>query len=195
MNVEPASLANRSDEELVRAGSAGEAHCFEELVRRYMKPIFNFAYRMIGNYAEADDVAQDVFVQVYRSLPTIRADLPFKPWLYTVARNRCLDVLKRKRPLTFSAIEDSERGEGVLDRIADPDPLPDEMFERADLQRVLHEAIEKLPEKYRTVVILRYASGLTFAEIGEALALSENTVKTHFQRAKAALRANLKTLA
>ena len=194
MSVEAASLADRSDEDLVRAGRAGDGACFEELVRRYMKPIFNFAYRMLGNYAEADDVAQDVFVQVYRSLPTMRTDLPFKPWLYVVARNRCLDVLKRKRPINFSAIEDPERGEGVLDRVADPDPLPEEVFERTDLQRVLREAIEKLPEKYRTVVALRYASGLTFAEIGEALGLPENTVKTHFQRAKAALRASLESL-
>lgn len=187
-------MADRSDEDLVRGGGAGDIACFEELVRRYMKPIFNFAYRMLGNYAEADDVAQDVFVQVFRSLPTIRADLPFKPWLYVVARNRCLDVLKRKRPVNFSSIEDPERGERIVDRVADPDPLPEEVFERADLQRVLREAIEKLPEKYRTVVAMRYASGLTFAEIAAALGLPENTVKTHFQRAKAALRASLATL-
>jgi RNA polymerase sigma factor (sigma-70 family) len=194
VNAEPASLTDRSDEDLVRAGSAGDTACFEELVRRYMKAIFNFAYRMTGNYAEADDVAQDVFVQVYRSLPTMRTDLPFKAWLYVVARNKCLDVLKRKRALTFSAIEDPERGESPLDRLADPDPVPEQLFERADLQRVLREAIEQLPEKYRSVVAMRYASGLTFAEIGEALGLPENTVKTHFQRAKAALRQSLESV-
>jgi len=188
-----ASPADRSDEELARAYCEGDALSFEELVRRYMKPMFNFAYRMTGSYADADDVAQDVFVQVFKSLPSARLDLPFKPWLYVIGRNKCLDFLKRKRPLAFSALEDSDGGESVVDSIADREPLPDEMLEHADLQRILREAIGRLPERYRTVVSLRYGAELTFAEIGEALSMPENTVKTHFQRAKAALRADLVT--
>lgn len=186
-------MADRTDEDLLRACRDGDSASFEALVHRYMKPIYNFAYRMLGNPAEADDVAQDVFVQVYRSLPSARTDLPFRPWLYVIARNKCLDVLKRKRPLTFSSLEDPDR-ESPVDRVADPDPLPDEVLEQAELQRVLKEAILHLPEKYRVVVSMRYASGLTFAEIGQALGLPENTVKTHFQRAKAALRASLGAL-
>lgn len=186
-----AEPANCTDEQLARAYCAGDGACFEELVRRYMKPIFNFAYRMTGNHAEADDVAQDVFVQIYRSLPSARLDLPFRPWLYVIARNKCLDSLKRKSALSFSALEDPETLESPIDAVADPDPLPDAVLESADLQRILREAIVQLPEKYRTVVSLRYAGGLSFAEIAETLGLPENTVKTHFQRAKALLRREL----
>jgi RNA polymerase sigma factor (sigma-70 family) len=186
-----ASSADKSDEELARAYCEGDASSFEELVRRYMKPMFNFAYRMLGSYSDADDVAQDTFVQVFKSLPTARLDLPFKPWLYVIGRNKCLDFLKRRRPVSFSALDDPDGSGSVVDAIADREPLPDEMLEHADLQRILREAIGRLPERYRTVVSLRYGADLTFAEIAEALSLPENTVKTHFQRAKAVLRADL----
>ena len=194
VGAQPSGLANRTDEDLARAFCEGEIACFEELVRRYTRPIFNFVYRMTGSYTEADDLAQDVFVQVYKSLPSARTDLPFKPWLYVVARNKCLDYLKKKKPLSFSAFDRPDSAENPMDAIPDQDPLPDELVERADLQRLLRQAIEDLPEKYKTVVAMRYASGLTFAEIGAALSLPENTVKTHFQRAKAALRQSLASL-
>jgi RNA polymerase sigma factor (sigma-70 family) len=191
VTLRPDALPDRSDEELARDYCNGEVASLEELIRRYMKPIFNFAFRMTGNYAEADDIAQDVFVQIYRSLPSARLDLPFRPWLYVIARNKCLDNLKRKRALDFSALEDPETHESPIDAVADPDPLPDAVLERNDLQRILREAIVRLPERYRVVVSLRYAGGLSFAEVAETLALPENTVKTHFQRAKALLRKEL----
>jgi RNA polymerase sigma-70 factor, ECF subfamily len=147
---------------------------------------------MTGNQAEADDIAQDVFLQVYRSLPTARLDLPFKPWLYVIARNKCLDVLKRKRPLNFSALESDDDDEDPVAAVPDREPLPEEVLESADLQRILQEAVAALPERYRAVVSLRYASGLSFAEIGRTLGLPENTVKTQFQRAKSMLRRELR---
>jgi RNA polymerase sigma-70 factor (ECF subfamily) len=184
-------LEGPTDEYLARAAAGGDRAAFEDLVRRYMKAIFNFVYRMTGNYAEADDLTQDVFLQVYKSLPSARLDLPFRPWLYVIARNKCLDSLKRKRALNFSALTDPETAESPIDSVADPDPLPDAVLEHADLQRILRQAILRLPERYRTVVSLRYAGELSFAEIAETLGLPENTVKTHFQRAKAILRREL----
>ncbi len=185
-------LPQRADEELVAAFLAGDVAAYEELVRRYSRPIFNFVYRMIGSYADADDVAQDVFVQVYRSLPSARTDLPFKPWLYVIARNKCLDFIKRKRPLLFADVDGpDDEGSSIAERVPDTEPLPEELAERADLQRILHEAVLDLPERYRQVVAMRYTGDLSFAEIAEALNLPENTVKTHFHRAKARLRSRL----
>jgi RNA polymerase sigma-70 factor (ECF subfamily) len=184
-------LAEPTDEYLARAAAGGDRGAFEELVRRYIKPIFNFVYRMTGNYAEADDLTQDVFLQVYRSLPSARLDLPFRPWLYVIARNKSLDSLKRKRALDFSALVDPETAESPIDNVADPDPLPEAVLEHADLKRILREAILRLPERYRTVVSLRYGGELSFGEIALTLGLPENTVKTHFQRAKAILRREL----
>lgn len=184
-------LPARGDEQLVAAFVDGEPAAYEELVRRYSRPIFNFVYRMIGSYADADDVAQDVFVQVYKSLPAARTDLPFKPWLYVIARNKCLDFVKRKRPVLFADVDGPDEAESIAERVPDPQPLPDELAERADLQRILHEAVLDLPERYRQVVAMRYTGELSFAEIAETLNLPENTVKTHFHRAKALLRSRL----
>jgi len=195
MSEGPVVLPARGDEQLVADFLHGDVSAYEELVRRYSRPIFNFAYRMVGSYADADDVAQDVFVQVYKSLPTARTDLPFKPWLYVIARNKCLDQLKRKRPLLFAEVDGpDDEGAGIADRVVDSDPLPEELAERADLQRILHEAVQTLPERYRQVVAMRYTGELSFTEIADALNLPENTVKTHFHRAKALLRQRLPDL-
>jgi RNA polymerase sigma factor (sigma-70 family) len=196
MSMDAASAALRlpllSDEQLAASFIDGEAAFFEEIVRRYSGPIHAFIFRMVGRAEDADDLTQDVFVRILRSLPSARRDLPLRPWVYVIARNKCLDHLKRRRALTFSSLTDDATGEGPAARIEDAGPLPQELVERADLRDALQGAISTLPERYRLVVALRYSTDLTFAEIGAVLALPENTVKTHFQRAKALLRVALR---
>ena len=187
------AIENDSDEALARRFVAGDAAAFEALVGRYSRPIFNFTLRMLGNRDDADDVAQDVFVQIYRSLPRARTDLPFKPWLYVIARNKCLDFLKRRRPLLFTDIEgDDPEGEGMEARIEDTEPLPEELAERADLQRLLADAISQLPTAYAEVVALRYAGDRSFAEIAAILDCDEGAARVRFHRAKNLLRQYLR---
>jgi RNA polymerase sigma factor (sigma-70 family) len=187
----PAIFTARTDEQLASAYLAGDRPCFDELVRRYSGPIHAFILRMVGRPEDADDLTQDVFVQLLKSLPSAKPDLPLKPWIYVIARNKCLDHLKRKRPLLFSALGATDDDDPIEERVPDQQPLPDDLAETADLRARLQAAIAALPPRYRTVVALRYSSDLTFAEMGEVLHLPENTVKTHFQRAKAMLRARL----
>jgi RNA polymerase sigma factor (sigma-70 family) len=184
----------RPDEELARLAAGGDAAAFEELVRRYQRPLVNFAYRMLGDPDAAADAAQQAFVQVYLHLPRARLDLPFRPWLYRIARNQCLDRLRERRATPFSEVERDDEGDSPLLGVADPDPLPDDLLERRDLQRLLGAAIQALPERYREVVALRYTTDLTFAEVAEALGIPENTAKTFFQRAKTLLREQLQGL-
>jgi len=186
MDAAALSLPVLTDEQLAASHAGGVDGCFDEIVRRYSGPIYAFILRMVGKPDDADDLTQDVFVQLLKSLPTARSDLPFRPWLYVIARNKCLDHLKRKKALLFSALADEN--DGVEQWLEDGEPLPEEMAERADLRELLQAAIVALPPRYRTVVALRYSSDLTFAEIGTVLELPENTVKTHFQRAKGMLR-------
>ena len=186
------SLPALDDEQLAARYSAGSNACFDELVRRYSGPIYAFILRMVGRPEDADDLTQDVFVQLLKSLPGARHDLPLRPWVYVIARNKCLDHLKRKKSLLFSALDTADAGDAVEDRFEDLEPLPEELAERADLRDVLQAAIGALPPRYRAVVALRYSTDLTFGEIGAVLDLPENTVKTHFQRAKAILRAALR---
>src|SRR5229473_2977883 len=146
-----------TDGMLARQTLAGDQYAFEHLVKRYSTPLFNFIYRFLGDYDQACDILQHVFIQLHTSLPTLRTDKPLKAWLFQVARNRC----------------------------------PEELAEQSDLQQHLHNAIQTLPIKFRSVVLLRYAAQLSFSEIGQALNMPEATAKTYFQRSKPLLRAAL----
>jgi len=163
-------------------------------VQRYHSPLFNFVCRFLNDYDAASDILQQVFTQLYISLPTLRTGEPLKAWLFRVARNRCLDELRRKRIIHFSELQTPGEDEDLspLAIIPDASPLPEEIAERHDLQQILQHAISGLPPKFRMVVSLRYASQLSFAEIGQALEMPEATAKTYFQRAKPLLRAALK---
>jgi RNA polymerase sigma-70 factor (ECF subfamily) len=192
--------SDTSDSVLVQHIAAGSEEAFEILVRRYQTPLFHFIRHCIKDYEQAHDILQHVFFQLYLHVPklstnlsTLRTREPVKSWLYQVAWNRCMDELRRKRPLLFSELEIGDEDEewSFLELIPDPRPLPEELAERSDLQKSLQQAIEALPSKFRRIVLLRYTSGLTFVEIGEMLNIPQNTAKTYFQRARPLLRTAL----
>ena len=181
-----------TDALLAQLTLTGDQRAFEVLLRRYSTPLFNFIYRFLGDYDQACDVLQQVSLRFYTSLPKLGTGEPFKPWLFQVARNCCVDELRRRRryAIQFSQLE-TENNDGELSFLGDmpdPGPLPDELIERHDLQRLLHETIRALPPKFRAVVVLRYASQLSFSEIGRTLNMPEATAKTYFHRAKVLLR-------
>jgi RNA polymerase sigma factor, sigma-70 family len=183
----------RTDALLAKQVMSGDQEAFEFLVRRYNAPLFNFICRFLGDYDQACDVLQQVFLRFYTSLPKLGTEEPFKPWLFQVAHNCCVDELRRKHrsALHFSQCEKSEDGLTGIHDIPNPGPLPEEVVERRDLQHLLQEAILALPPKFRFVVILRYSSQMSFVEIGQVLSMSENTAKTYFHRAKVLLRKTL----
>lgn len=185
------AFAAGTDEQLAVASAAGDAVAFQALAERYTRPAFNYAYHLLGGYDEASDAVQEALIQVYQALPKAKLDLPFRPWFYQILRNKCLDSLRRRRAtvrLTPSGGDDPDDAASPLELVPDPSPLPEELHERRDLQEVLHACIGDLPPKYREVVALRYTTELTFEEMGAALGLPVNTVKTHFQRAKGMLK-------
>jgi len=159
---------------------------FEALVRRHQSTIYNFCWRLLGQADDAADVAQDVFVQLYSHLEQIDAYEPLAPWLFRVARNRCIDLIRRRRTVPLDLAEEDHEP-------VDDDPLPEELVERADVQRLLSEAIATLPTNYAEVVALRYAGDRSFAEIGTILDLDEGAARVRFHRAKALLRQHLRT--
>jgi len=182
-----------SDGVLAQQTLAGDPYAFEDLVKRYSTPLFNFIYRFLGDYDQACDILQHVFIQLHGSLNTLRTDKPLKAWLFQVARNRCLDELRRKRVIHFSELESVNDDEELSPLAAIPDngPLPEELAEQSDLQYRLQDAIQTLPIKFRSVVLLRYAGQLSISEIGQTLNMPEATAKTYFQRAKPLLRTAL----
>jgi RNA polymerase sigma factor (sigma-70 family) len=179
-----------TDAVLAKRVLGGDKEAFEFLIRRYEAPLFNFICRFLGDYDQACDVLQLVFIRLYTSLPTLRTEEPLKPWLFQVARNCCVDELRLKYrcAVHFSQLENSEGELAGLCDIPDPGPLPEDVAERRDIQAQLQAAIETLPPTFRSVVILRYTSRMSFAEIGQVLSMPEGTAKTYFHRAKALLR-------
>ncbi len=180
---------------LVQQTLVGDQHAFEILVERYHSALFNFICHCLGDYDTACDILQQVFLQLYISMPTLRTEEPLKAWLFQVARNRCLDELRKKHTVHFSELEATQDEDdlSLLDIMPDTRPQPDEMAEHHDLQQALRQAIDALPPKFRAVVLLRYTGQLSFSEIGKTLHMPEATAKTYFQRARPLLRAALTT--
>jgi RNA polymerase sigma-70 factor, ECF subfamily len=184
------------DESTIKQIQAGHQEAFDLLIRRYQRPLLGFIYHYLAEYDLACDITQNVFLQLYLSLPTLHANGSLKGWLYRVARNRCLDELRRKRVTPFSHLEVAEGDEDLspLANLQDPAPLPEEMAEQQELRSLLHQAIDGLPSKYRAVVLSRYTGQLSIAETALALHMPEGTVKTYFQRARPLLHAALTSL-
>ncbi len=187
-----------SDSVLLHQALAGNQKAFEALVSRYQHMLFGLIYRYVGEYHEAHDVLQHVWLQLYLSLPTLHPNVCVKLWLFTVARNRSLDVLRHKRLLSQrllffceGKIRIEEDEVAFLETIPDTSPTPEELGERCDLQREIQRAINALPLAYRSVVLLYYREQMNYAEIGRVLNIPASTVKTRFQRAKPFLRAVL----
>jgi RNA polymerase sigma-70 factor (ECF subfamily) len=179
-----------TDETLVKQYLHGDGSAFAELVTRYTAPIFNLAFRLTGDCAEAEDVAQETFLRAYTALPRSRTDLPFKPWLFQIAVNLCRDLARKKRPTPFADLAQTD--ETLLeDTIEDEIPLLPDQVEERELEQAMARAVAGLPQVYRAAVVLRYTEELTYEEIAAVLKLPTNTVRTHLFRAKAALRKTL----
>ena len=179
-----------SDNVLFQQALAGDQEAFEALFSRYQRSLFRLIYRYVGEYNEAHDVLQQVWLQLYLSLPKLYPNVQLKPWLFTVAHNRSLDVLRRRRFLSFSEVEkgNEEDETAFLNTIPDTSLTPEELVEQRDLQQAIQRAIQTLPGTYRTVVLLYYREQMSYAEIGRVLKMPVSTVKTRFHRAKPLLR-------
>jgi RNA polymerase sigma-70 factor, ECF subfamily len=178
---------------LVGQAQAGDQRAFELLVNRYHRTLASYIQVFLKDGEQTADALQQVYLQLHLSLPTLLTTVSLKGWLFQVARNRCLDELRRRRrraEASFSTFtwDAGEEGLSLVESIPDPDPLPEEVAERIDLYRSLQEAIASLPPKLRPVVQLRCFRQLTFTEIAHLLNMPETTVKISFYRALPRLR-------
>ena len=184
-----------TDQEIVEAVLAGEQHRFAELVGRYQGPIVNYVYRMLGNYDDAVDLSQDVFLKSYSALASYRPQYPFTAWLFRIARNAAIDEIRRRRLTLVPLDEPVDTEEGTLGRqVAADEAGPEQLFMDDEFRNQLEGAIAQLPQKYREPLVLRHAAEMSYDEIAEALELPLGTVKTRIFRAREALRSGLSDL-
>lgn len=171
---------------------------FREMVELYQNRVFNLLFRMIGNHEEAEDLAQEVFVTVFKSIDQFRGDAKFSTWLYRVAANHCKNRIKylarrHDRDTTeYNDITEREASaQGGAPATHGHVARPDRVLEGLELERVVQAAIADLDEDHRLVVVLRDIEELSYEEIGQITGLPEGTVKSRLHRARLALKEKL----
>lgn len=179
-----------SEQILLERSKAGDVAAFEKLIEAYQKKIFNLAFRMIGNYDDANDLAQEALIRIFRSIPNFKGESTFSTWIYRITTNICLDeIRKRKNRKALSLDEEIHSEDGEIQRqIMSDDPLPDEIAEREELRSIVNNAINSLPEEQRLILSLRDIQGLRYEEIAEVLDCPGGTVKSRINRARQALK-------
>ncbi len=168
-----------SDAELVELVLAGEQDAFAVLVERYKDAVQNLAYRMLSNATEAEDVTQEVFVRAYTQLATYKSAHKFSTWLLSIASHLAIDQLRRRRFLALP-LEDVP----FLEWIADLGVGPEQSALEGEQQDEIQAYLQRLPSKYRAVIVLRYWYDLSYEEIGTALNLTPALVKARLHRAR-----------
>lgn len=164
----PFQAQESSDEALVAAACAGDREAYTVLVGRHRNLVYGYLYARLRNREEAEDLTQEVFVRAYMALETFRRNSAWMPWMMRIARNLCFDALRSRRGRSWEPLSDDW---------LDGSPTPESRTLAAERRRQLDEALNALPEKYRTVLMMHYASALKAQEIAVALDLPETTVK------------------
>lgn len=167
------------DTTLVRRTLAGDQEAFSALVEKYKDPVYNVAYRMLGNPTEAEDVAQEAFVRAYTQLHTYKESHRFSTWLLSIASHLSIDQLRRRRFLALPL-----ENVPFLEWIADVGPGPEQSALRIEAADDMQRILGALPAKYRAVLVLRYWYDFSYEEIANALNLTPALVKARLHRAR-----------
>ena len=181
-------MLDGNDEKLVSQYLKGDEKSLEILVKQYIKPIYRFIYRYLGNTSDAEDITQEAFVKAWRHLKKFDQMKSFKTWIFSIAKNASIDFLRKKKIIPFSKFNNREDENIITETIVDPAPLPQEIFDLKNLAEELARVMKKLSPKYRMVLFLHYNDHFTFREIAESLEEPLNTVKSRHRRALIALR-------
>ncbi len=169
----------------------GETDLFYELIRPYERAVFFAATSILGNEADAEEVAQEAVLKAFKNLARFRHEAKFSTWLIQITINEAKMKLRKDRRYLYESIENGQRnedGDYIPTDFADWREIPSEALEQAELREALQKALMSLPEKYRTVLILRDIQHMSIAETAQALGITEENVKTRTSRARLQMR-------
>jgi len=177
LNPQSSVLSSADQDRLaVQAALRGDQAAFADLVTRYQTAVYNMAYRMLGDPTEAEDAAQEVFVRAWNQLHTFQQDRRFSTWLLSIASHHAIDVLRRRKPV--APLDD------VALYVESEEPAPEELALQGEQRDMVKKMLNTLPEKYRSVTVLRYYNDLSYDEIAHMTGLTESAVKTQLHRAR-----------
>ncbi len=189
------SAKRESDHQLIEATKQGDEAAFAEIVNRYRNPLTNYLFRMLNDYEEAVDLAQETFVRVYFAIERYHTDYAFSTYIYRIATNLAISEIRKKRRrklLSLTSFFQNEDGDAQEFHLPDEKSLPDEDLIENERKRTIEKAIATLPDKYRAPIILREIQELSYEEIAQILGLGLGTTKSRISRARALLRDKLK---
>ena len=183
-----------SDATAIALAKAGDSDGFRILVERHSRSVFRLAYRMTGNEADAEDVVQETFLRAHRTLATYESRSAFSTWLYRIAANYALDLLRARKRQDERQVRGTEEVNGIFDRLPANDPTPDRLLQNKQITIRLHSAMRELSEQERTAFVLRHFEGLSIEEIGSVLNTGQSATKNSIFRAVRKLREALEPL-
>lgn len=171
---------------LVEKSRKGDVDAFEELIRDYKKSAYNIALKVLQNVEDAEDASQEALIKVFKSIKNFNMQSTFRVWLYRIVVNTCIDFKRKKKVNAFSIDEDIDLGgDSSLHReIADDSGNPDVLLEKNFNNKLVIEAVNKLDDIYKTIIILRDIQGFSYGEIAEILSCNLGTVKSRLNRAR-----------
>ena len=185
-----------NNEILFSRAKEGDVQAFEIFIVNYEKLIYNAAYRMLPNSYDAQDIAQEVMIKVYKNISKCKNIASFKSWLLKIVHNTCIDeIRKRKNKTAISLDKELQGDDGPMEnQILKDENTPESELMKKDAARQIQKAIENLPQDYRTVIVLRDVNGLSYDEIAKITGVNLGTIKSRIARARSNLQKELKIL-
>ncbi|MBI3359044.1 MAG: sigma-70 family RNA polymerase sigma factor [Nitrospirae bacterium] len=175
----------KNDIDLMLQFKGGDKTAFEQLFDKYHRPLINFCYRLLDNLADAEEIAQETFFQVHRAAPQYQPLAKFSTWLYTIAKNLCLNRIRDRYKERFDDMQSEESEDNVLEETVPAEtPSPEAEFTEQELSAIIKQAISKLPPSIRIPFILNRYQELSYDEIANILELSVTAVTLRIHRAK-----------
>jgi len=187
----PEQVTGPDDAQLVARSLKQDHEAFGQLIDRHASTIVNLAYRMVGNQAEAEDLAQESFLAAFKALSSFRADSKFSTWLYRIAANKCKDWLRAKRPGQGQYDIDVE---DALDHHVAEERTPERLLSQQQVAQQLEQAIQRLPPLYREAFVLKHIEGLSYEEMEATLGVNGDTLKMRVYKGRLQLSKELASL-
>lgn len=183
----------RDDSDLVFRAKTGDGKAYDELTLLYKDAVYNIIYRMVHNRQEAEDLTQEAFIKAYNSINSFNEEYAFSTWLFKIATNNCIDFFRRRKLKTYSMDQTIKyKDDEIRQEYADSEPIAEKVLLASEKSRIIKSAIDKLPEKYKTAIVLRHQEENSYEEIAEKLSLPLGTVKARIFRAREMLKKSLK---
>ncbi|CAM3286817.1 RNA polymerase sigma factor SigW [Sporolactobacillus spathodeae] len=177
------------EKRLIKKIKKGDHQAFAEMVDKYKNKVYVICFRMVGNKQEAEDLSQETFLRAYRYIGQYDMERKFSTWLFRIATNLSIDALRRRKPgVSLDAELPGTEGLALEAILPDNQASPDEKMVQNELETAVQKEIQRLPEKYRTAIVLKYLEDLSLKEISEIMDIPVATVKTRIHRGREQLR-------